>query len=67
MEQQNITRKITDEAVEFIQEYEQIMQNTNTVRVQTEWNQEGDYFQKLSMYDNRYTPVVTFGCTTLLK
>ncbi len=67
MEQQKIIKEISYEAVEFIQEYEQIMHSINTVTIQTEWTKDGDYFQKLSMYDERYTPVISLGSTTLIK
>jgi hypothetical protein len=67
MEQQKIIKEISDETVEYIQEYEQIMHTINTVTIQTEWTKDGDYFQKLSMYDDRYTPVITLGSTTLIK
>jgi len=67
MEQQKIIKEISDETVEFIQEYERIMHTINTVTIQTEWTKDGDYFQKLSMYDDRYTPVITLGSTTLIK
>ena len=67
MEQQKIIKEITDEDVEIIQEYEQIMHSINTVTIKTEWTKDGDYFQKLSMYDERYTPFITLGSTTLIK
>jgi hypothetical protein len=38
----------------------------NTVIVDVQWAEKGDYFQKLSMYDN-YTPVKTSGDTTLIS
>ena len=30
-----------------------------TVVVETQWEKDGDFFQKLSMYDNSYIPVKT--------
>lgn len=38
-----------------------------SVVIQTEWKQEGDFFQKLSIYDNSYVQVETLGNTTLIK
>ena len=39
----------------------------NQVTIKTEWIREGDYFEKLSMYNNSYSTVTTFGNTTLIK
>lgn len=67
MEQLKVITEITNDAVEFIQDYEKIVQSTETVIVQTEWNEEGDFFKKLTMYDNRYIQVPTLGSTTVIK
>jgi hypothetical protein len=54
---------------DFIKEYEELMISTsnNSVIVRTEWTKDGDFFEKLSMYDNSYVPVKTLGSTTLIK
>ncbi len=51
---------------DFIAEYEKIINTSsiNSVIVKTEWNRRGDFFQKLSLYDNSYAPIITFGGTT---
>jgi len=61
----NIDVKIIEE---FISDYETIVNSSeNSVVIKTEWTKEGDNFQKLSMYDNSYSSVKTFGSTTLIK
>lgn len=53
---------------DFVAEYNQIVDATEKdVIVKTEWAKEGDYFQKLSMYDNSYTSIPTLGETTLIN
>ena len=53
---------------DYTEEYNDIMDNPDkSVIVKTEWTKEGDYFQKLSMYDDSYQPVKTLGNTTLIK
>lgn len=62
--------KITDVKIieDFISDYESIVNcSENSVVIKTEWTREGDSFQKLSMYDNSYSSVKTFGSTTLIK
>ena len=52
----------------FANDYEKIVnQPKNSVIVETEWKKSGDYFQKLTMYDNSYSPIKTLGSTTLIK
>lgn len=52
----------------YTKEYNDIMDSSDkSVIVKTEWTKEGDYFQKLSMYDDSYQPVKTLGNTTLIK
>lgn len=53
---------------DYIQEYNEIMNSSKTtVVVISEWLKDGDYFQKLSMYDNNYIPVPTLDGTTLIN
>ncbi len=52
----------------FVSDYKKIVKNSeNSVIVETEWTKKGDYFKKLSMYDNSYAPVQSLGNTTLIK
>ena len=52
---------------DFIKEYNKIFEPASTsVIVETEWTKKGDYFQKLTMYDNNYVPVPTLDGTTLI-
>lgn len=52
----------------YIEEYNDIMNSSQeSVIVKTEWAKKGDYFQKLTMYDDSYQPVKTLGSTTLIK
>jgi hypothetical protein len=56
--------------LEFIEDYKEITETfllPNTVIVTIEWQQKGDFFQKLSTYDYSYSPVKTLGSTTLIK
>jgi len=54
---------------EYIFEYEKMVHSSenSVIVVRTEWSKEGDIFNKLSMYDNNYTPIKTLGSTTLIK
>ena len=53
---------------DFTKEYNEIIDSSKTsVVVESEWSKDGDYFQKLSMYDNNYTPTPTLGETTLIS
>ena len=59
--------KSTDKQ-DFTKEYNEIIGSSKTaVVVKSEWSKEGDYFQKLSMYDNNYIPIPTLGETTLIN
>ncbi|MDN4165687.1 hypothetical protein QWY31_09245 [Cytophagales bacterium LB-30] len=52
----------------FIKEYAEIISSSrSSVVIESEWTKPGDYFQKLTMYDNNYTPVPTLGETTLIN
>lgn len=52
----------------FTIEYEQIINTLEkSVVVNTQWEKNGDFFKKFSMYDNSYIPVKTLGSTTLIK
>jgi len=46
-------KDFTSEYIEIIKSHEK------TVVVETQWEKDGDFFQKLSMYDNSYIPVKT--------
>jgi hypothetical protein len=49
-------------------EYNEIVDHSNsTFIVITEWREEGDFFRKLSVYDDSYVPVNTLEGTTLLN
>lgn len=66
--QNNIKITENNHTEEFLEDYEKIVLATKTsVVIQTEWNQNGDIFQKLSIYDNSYSPIKTLGSTTLIK
>ena len=53
---------------DLVKEYSEIIDSYKTsVVIKSEWTKEGDYFQKLSMYDNNYTSIPTLGETTLIN
>jgi hypothetical protein len=53
---------------DFTSEYIEIFKSSDkTVVVETQWEKDGDFFQKLSMYDNSYIPVESLGNTTLIN
>ena len=55
------------ELKDFTTEYNEIIKSSEkTVVVETQWEKDGDFFQKISMYDNSYVPVKTLGSTTLI-
>lgn len=56
------------ELKDFTSEYNEVIKSSEkTVVVETQWEKDGDFFQKLSMYDNSYIPVKTLGSTTLIN
>jgi len=63
--------KETDKKTEvrdYTPEYNEIVRNSdNSVVIELQWEEEGDYFEKLSIYDNTYVPVPTLGQTTLIN
>jgi hypothetical protein len=68
----NTSEEITDQVSnlnqDFAADYKEIFGSSeNTVIVRTEWTKKGDYFEKLSLYDNSYSTVLTLGNTTLIK
>ena len=65
----NETKKVkSTDKQDFTKEYNEIIDSSKTtVVVKSEWSKEGDYFQKLSMYDNNYIPIPTLGETTLIN
>ena len=73
MESQKKSAEIKDDKMcnleqNFDLDYKEIFSSAeNTVVVRTEWTKNGDYFEKLSLYDNSYSTVLTFGNTTLIK
>ena len=53
---------------DFVAEYQEIFKSSeNTVVVKNEWVNRGDYFEKLSIYDNSYSTILTFGNSTIIK
>jgi hypothetical protein len=53
---------------DFVNEYYKIINSSKTsVVIVSEWTKAGDNFQKLTMYDNSYTPIPTLGETTLIN
>ena len=64
----NTSKSIENDTQDFIKEYNEIMDASDTsVIITFEWAKEGDYFHKLSMYDDNYTPVPTLNGTTLIN
>lgn len=58
----------TAEIQDFVKEYNKIFYSSkSSVIIESEWTKEGDNFQKLTMYDNNYTPIPTLGETTLIN
>lgn len=56
------------ELKDFTSEYNEIIKSSEkTVVVEIQWEKNGDFFQKISMYDNSYIPVKTLGSTTLIN
>jgi hypothetical protein len=52
----------------FVKEHNEIINASKTsVVIVSEWTKAGDYFQKVTMYDNNYTPIPTLGETTLIN
>ena len=66
MKDNSNSHKTTDNQ-DFKSDYEKIVTYQNNTYFQMEWYRKGDYFQKLSIYDNSYSPVRTSGSTTLIK
>ena len=65
---ENVTITENLEIHDYCEEYNKLMNTSeNTVIVKTEWTKNGDTFQKLSIYDDTYSPIETFGSTTLIK
>lgn len=49
------------------EDYNEIMKTSeNSVVIETEWSQTGDFFEKFSLYEN-YSPVETSGSSTLIS
>lgn len=64
----NNDSNIIIKAKDFTKEYDEIINSSNnSVVIETQWEKEGDFFHKLSMYDETYVPVETLGSTTLIK
>ena len=52
----------------FTSEYNKIVNfSEKSVVIETQWQKKGDFFQKLTMYDDSYIPVETLGSTTLIN
>jgi|GEM_PF-1432374 len=64
----NSKNKQEVEIQDFTIEYNEIINSSEkSVIIETQWARDGDFFQKLSMYDNSYVSVETLGSTTLIK
>ena len=52
----------------LLDEHKEILDNASndSVIINIEWNETGDYFRKFSMYDESYLPVKTLGNNTTL-
>lgn len=60
--------KSTDSEKNFIEEYNEIFNKTeNHVVVKNQWASKGDYFEKLTIYDNSYSTIQTFSYTSIIK
>ncbi len=56
------------EVNDFTIEYNEVINSSEqSVVIETQWTKDGDFFQKLSMYDNSYVQIETLGSTTLIK
>lgn len=66
--QENEIDKTCQLEQDFTSEYNEIFSSSeNTVVVNTEWTKNGDYFEKLSLYDNSYSTILTFGNSSSTK
>ncbi|MFP5471273.1 MAG: hypothetical protein ACLGGV_06725 [Bacteroidia bacterium] len=53
---------------DFTFEYNEIINSSEkSVVIRTQWEKDGDFFQKISLYDDTYVPVKTLGSTTLIN
>jgi hypothetical protein len=63
------TKKVDDHSL--ISNYEFVLENNNSnefsVIVKPEWVFQGDYFKKLSIYNENFQPISGLGNTTLIK
>ena len=61
------SKKKLIENKDHAKEYNEIINSSKTsVVIESEWVKEGDFFQKLSIYDNNYISIPTLGETTLI-
>ena len=52
----------------YVSEYNEIFESSeNSVVVRNEWAKNGDFFEKITIYDNSYIQFGTLGGTTLIK
>lgn len=52
----------------YVTEYKKIvLRDDNSVIINNEWSKKGDYFVKLTIYNNNYVPIRTLGNTTLIS
>lgn len=64
----NDSKKEKEMKSDFISEYQEIINSSEkSVVIETQWEKDGDFFQKFTTYDNSYIPVKTLGSTTLIK
>lgn len=58
----------TSDLIDFIAEHQKIVNfGERQIPLENRWLRTGDYFQKLSMYDDSYITVQGLGGTTLIK
>ncbi len=63
---ENGTNKKEVEVKDFTTEYNEVIYSAKqSVVIKTQWTKNGDFFQKLSMYDDSYVQVNSLGSTTL--
>ncbi len=58
---------VEENSTEFTEDYFKIVNpNQDTVVVFSEWQKEGDFFKKLTAYDESYETIPSIGGTTLI-
>ncbi|MEO6692467.1 MAG: hypothetical protein ABIO44_09025 [Saprospiraceae bacterium] len=68
MKNESISKQKLSDVKDFSVEYNEIVNLTEkSVVIQTQWEKDGDFFQKISLYDNSYVSIESLGGTTLIK